>query len=262
MLYPLWQAEIPGDKTEIPSLSYYAPSGNATKCAVLVLPGGGYRVRVPHEGAAYAAFLAELGVHAFVLNYRAAPAHFPSSLMDVRRGVRFVRANAEAFGIDPERILVMGSSAGGHLAALAATWRKEIPLVVGDALDAVCPYPNGQILCYPVISSDESISHAGSYQHLLGERYGERAFVDPELLVGRDTPPAFIWHTSSDSCVNVKNTYRYATALHKVGVDAEVHVFPIGEHGLGLSAELPHVAQWSALLADWLSERGFLQKKD
>ena len=156
----------------------------------------------------------------------------------------------------------MGSSAGGHLAALAATYRGDLPGEGVDAIDSYDSTPNGQILCYPVISSDEAISHAGSYHYMLGERYGERAAVDPERLVGPDTPPAFIWHTSSDSGVNVINSYRYATALHKAGVDAEVHIFPVGEHGLGLASELAHVAQWSSLLADWLRERGFSPLKD
>ncbi len=262
MLYPLWPTHFPGDRTEIPSLSYHAPSGASKDCAVLVLPGGGYRVRVPHEGAGYVSFLTSLGVHTFILNYRAAPAHFPSALMDVRRGVRFLRANAERFGISPDKILVMGSSAGGHLAALASTYRAPLEDAVGDELDAVPPFPNGQILCYPVISSDEEISHKGSYEHLLGERYGERAVVDPELLAKGDTPPAFIWHTAADTCVNVVNSYRYATALHKAGVDAEVHVFPIGEHGLGLAEEYPYIAKWASLLEDWLRMRGFLPERD
>lgn len=258
MLYPLWQATIPGDNTEIPSLCYYTPTPPASRCAILVLAGGAYRIRAPHEGAGYAEFLAKCGIHAFVLNYRAAPAHFPSALLDARRGVRYLRAEAERFGISPDKILVMGSSAGGHLAAHAATYRGSLAGEPADAVGEYDPTPSGQILCYPVISSDEEISHRGSYEYLLGERYAERASVDPERLVSRDTPPAFIWHTSTDSGVNVINSYRYATALHKAGVDAEVHVFPIGEHGLGLAKDTPHVAQWAELLCRWLRERGFL----
>ncbi len=262
MLYPLWQGEIPGDKTEIPSLAYHAPRTQASGCAVIVMPGGGYRVRAPHEGAAYAEFLKGLGIHAFVLNYRAAPAHFPSALLDARRAVRLVRANAGRLGIDRDRILVMGSSAGGHLAALAATFHAPLKEEPRDELSGYDPTPSGQILCYPVISSDEAISHAGSYHYMLGERYGERAAVDPELLARASTPPAFIWHTATDSCVNVVNSYRYATALHKAGVDCELHVFPIEEHGLGLAEEYPYIAKWTALLKDWLGMRGFLPEKN
>ena len=256
-IYPLWDAEIPGRATEIPSLVHYAPENKRSRAAVVIFPGGGYAHRAPHEGHGYAEFLAEFGVTAFVVNYRVAPATFPDELLDARRAVRFVRANAERFGIDTAQVLVMGSSAGGHLAALVSTYREAIDGEGADAIDEQSPFPNAQVLCYPVISSDPSVGHSGCYQKLLGERLGEAAAYDPELLVTPETPAAFIWHTAADNGVNVTNSYRYAAALRAANVPCEVHVFPFGPHGQGLAAHLPHVAQWTKLFQNWLILSGY-----
>ena len=260
--YPLWPKGIPGASTEIPSAVFYPPKEKRSRAAVIVFPGGGYTGRANHEGYGYAEFLNEAGVTAFVVHYRVRPAEFPDQLLDARRAVRFVRANAESFGIDPDKIIVMGSSAGGHLAALVSTYRDTLEGEGDDPLDAVSPIPNAQVLCYPVISSDERFSHAGSFRTLLGDRYGERDTISPDLLVSETTPPAFIWHTSTDAAVNVINSYRYATALHEAGVPCELHTFPVGSHGLGLAPALPHVAQWTGLLKRWMRLLGILEDKE
>lgn len=257
-IYPLWEGSIPGKPTEIPSIVHYAPKRARGRAAVVIYSGGGYSHRAPHEGHGYAEFLSELGISAFVVNYRVAPAVFPDELLDARRGVRFVRANAERFGIDPTKIAVMGSSAGGHLAALVSTYRAPIEGEGVDEIDAFDPFPNAQILCYPVISSDPAIHHLGSYRQLLGDRLPEAAAFDPELLADEATPPAFLWHTTTDAGVNVINSYRYAAALRRASVPCEVHTFPIGSHGLGLAPAHPHIAQWSRLLESWLVLNGFL----
>ena len=145
----------------------------------------------------------------------------------------------------------MGSSAGGHLTALLCTYFDDI----GEEQDELFKedfLPNGQILCYPVISSDESISHKGSFKNLLGEKYAEKEKYSPELLVESTTPPAFIWHTAEDNGVPCVNSYRYATALWEQKIPCELHVFPEGAHGLGVAPQLPHVAQWTDLLKNWL----------
>ena len=255
--YPLYEGKIPGFPSEIPSIIHYAPTEKKSRAAVVIYSGGGYSHRAPHEGHGYAEFLAEFGVSAFVVNYRVAPAVFPDELLDARRGVRFVRANAERFGIDLDKIAVMGSSAGGHLAALASTYREPLVGEGQDAIDGFDPFPNAQILCYPVISSDPTVYHSGSYQKLLGDRFPEAASFDPELLASDQTPPAFIWHTASDPGVNVINSYRYATALRKHNIPCEMHIFPIGSHGLGLAPAHPHIAQWAGLLKNWLILMGF-----
>lgn len=260
-IYPLWNGTAPGAQTEIPAITHHAPKNQRSDAAIVIYSGGGYSHRAPHEGHGYAKFLADLGIHAFVVTYRVAPAVFPDELLDARRGIRFVRANAERFGIDKNKIAVMGSSAGGHLAALASTYLDPIEGEGVDEIDREDFKPNLQILCYAVLSSDEAIYHGGSYMNLLGDRFPERQKFDPELLVADTTPPAFIWHTATDPGVNVINSYRYAAALRKYNIPCEMHIFPIGPHGMGLAPQNPHVAQWAGLLKNFLILLGYLDKE-
>ena len=257
-IYPLWNGAIPGKTTEIPSIVHIAPAEAKSDAAVVIYSGGGYAHRAPHEGIGYAEYLADLGINAFVVNYRVSPARFPDELLDARRGIRFVRANAERFGVNPDKIAVMGSSAGGHLAALVSTYLAPIAGEGVDEIDAMPFLPNMQILCYAVISSDETIQHQGSYKNLLGDEFPNAVGYDPERLCNATTPPAFIWHTAQDTAVNVINSYRYATALKKNNIPCEMHIFPYGGHGLGLAPQNPHIAQWATLLPHFLRLFGFL----
>lgn len=255
----LWE-NTPGMAEVIPTVVPYIPAEKKSNMAVIICPGGGYGALCDHEGAAYAKFFAENGITAFVLYYRVFPHLYPLPLNDSRRAVRFVRAHAEGYGIDPDKIAIMGSSAGGHLAALTATFGGELPNENIDEIDKFTSTPNAQILCYPVIIApdENNISHAGSYGCLLGCKDSKKEkSVDPSLLVTKNTPPAFIWHTSDDGCVNVINSYRYATALRQKSIDVEMHIFPNGPHGSGLAYNLPHVAQWSVLLLNWLDYIGW-----
>ena len=245
--YRLWKDA----KNEV-ILRQYEPFRKTTDVAVVVFPGGAYSELAAHEGEGYAQLLNTFGITAFVVAYRVFPNRFPAQLLDARRAVRFVRAGAEAFGINKNKVLVMGSSAGGHLAALVSTYTGDIGEDEKDPLSREPYLPNAQILCYPVIASDEEISHKGSYQNLLGDLYAERDKYSPELLVTSSTPPAFIWHTAADAGVPCENSYRYAAALARAKVPCELHVFPEGRHGLGLSPDVPHVAQWTRLLWAWL----------
>ncbi len=259
--FNLWDGEIPyyigGEK---PSLSYHKAAVKYGRGAVIICPGGGYSGRAPHEGEGYANYLNCKGLDAFVLNYRVAPNTYPAALSDARRAIRFVRHNAEKFGIDPEKIAIMGSSAGGHLAAHASTYIGELSGEACDEIDRESYVPNAQILCYPVIDKE---GHRGSFKNLLGEKIEELSeSVTPTNLAGEKTPPAFIWHTADDSCVDVKNTYRYVTRLRELLVPAELHIFPYGAHGLGLANNPehpnPHVMPWSELMTEWLRLYGFL----
>ena len=235
------------------SIDYYAPFQKASDIAVLIFPGGAYARLSPHEGEGYAHLLNSWGITAFVVNYRVYPHKFPLQLMDERRAIRFVRAKAEEFGISKNKILVMGSSAGGHLAALVSTYRKDIG-ELKDELSYEDYLPNGQILCYPVISSDESIFHQGSYKNLLGELYENKSEYSPELLVESTTSPAFIWHTAEDLSVSCLNSCRYAASLWEKGVCCELHVLPEGHHGLGLACQDSYISQWSNFLKNWLNK--------
>ncbi len=258
----LWE-NTPGLAEETPAITPYLPTHKKSRAAVVIFPGGGYALRAPYEGKDYAEFLSKNGISAFVVDYRVAPHRFPLPLLDARRAVRFVRAHAKEYGLDRDKIAVMGSSAGGHLAALVSTYHERIEFEGIDAIDSENPIPNAQILCYPVIcapTTDSDIAHARSYHNLLGEertaREAER--FAPDRLADENTPPAFIWHTANDATVNVINSYRYAAALREHSVSSEMHVFPDGRHGLGLAADYPHVAQWKPLLLNWFSYHGWL----
>lgn len=246
-IYKLWE-NSDNDVT----LEVFYPITGRTGVAVVVLPGGGYEQLAAHEGEGYANFLTTFGHTVFVVKYRVAPNRFPLPLLDARRAMRFVRYNAEKFKIDKEKILIMGSSAGGHLAAFTSTYLDKIEGEGVDEIDNEAFLPNGQILCYPVITSDEEYSHKGSYKNLLGERYDEREKYSPEKLVCEGTPKAFIWHTSEDDTVNVINSYLYASELRKNGIPHELHVYPHKHHGLGTSPKFPYIATWMELLRSWI----------
>lgn len=236
------------------TINYYKPENKCTDVCVLIFPGGGYSFRAEHEGKGYAEFLAKNGVSSFVVDYRVTPDYFPLPLLDARRAVRFVREHASEYGVNPHKIFVMGSSAGGHLAAMLSTYTAKIEGEGVDATDDIDFLPDGQILCYPVILCPEAgNAHEGSYKKLLGEE--NLAFapdIDPSRNVTENTPPAFIWHTAADAGVNVINSYEYAKALRNCSVPVEMHIFPEGKHGLGLAGAMPHVAQWTGLLINWI----------
>lgn len=249
----LWE-NTPGLCEEIPTLEIHIPARKYTKAAVVILPGGGYRERASHEGAGYADFFNAYGITAFVCQYRVAPHRFPLPLLDARRAMRYVRAHSEELGIDKDNIYIMGSSAGGHLAALTSTYHKPIDFEGMDEIDTQDYRPNGQILCYPVISLlDEKIAHYGSGEKFLGDQLQALGdSLSPHLIADETTPKAFIWHTFDDGSVNVINTLEYAKRLRQVGVNAEVHIYPYGNHGLGLAPDMPYVRNWSQHLLQWL----------
>ena len=263
--FDLWEGDVPG-KThlETPRIHYYAAEKRLGRGAVVIFPGGGYSHRAPHEGEGYAEFLNEFGLDAFVVDYRVTnkveKSVFPDPVLDARRAVRFVRANAEKFGIDPDHIAVMGSSAGGHLAAATSTYRMRLEGEGVDAIDDFDYLPNAQILCYPVTGI---ASHRGSYVNLVGDGVDAVAQdYDPTALADEKTPPAFIWHTAADELVDVVGSYQYATKLKSLGVPVEMHIFPFGKHGLGTGTVehrgvVPHITIWPELLRRWLELFGF-----
>ena len=252
----LWDS-VPGYEADhhLPTLEYYKAPVKRGSGTVVILPGGGYSHRAPHEGEGYAEFFNELGLDAFVLQYRVAPTRFPYPLLDARRAMRYVRANAEKYGIDENKIAIMGSSAGGHLALMTALYRAKLDGEGCDALDGVCHIPNAQILCYPVTDFE---SHNGSYKNLLGDSYGTMAeMLNPISIAQKDAPPAFIWHTEPDTVVKVESTMKYVAKLHSLGVRCELHVYPDGRHGLGLAKDNPIVCRWARDLEFWLRLMGY-----
>ncbi len=257
--YKLWES-VPGLCIEEPILEFYPSITKASDATVVICPGGAYKIRAPHEGQGYAEYFNTVGMNAFVCQYRVAPHQFPLPLLDLRRAVRFVRANAEKFGIDPNKVAVMGSSAGGHLAALGSCYTAQIEGEGIDEIDRMSPIPNATILCYPVIHcpDEQGVGHIGSFKNLLGDDLDRYPAFSCDALVSDSTPPAFIWHTSDDA-VNVINSYMYASALRRHSIHHEIHVFHEGKHGLGLAPGNPHVAQWAPLMRNWLAYMGWLK---
>jgi len=245
-------------------ITAYVPTKKRADCAIVILPGGAYYFRAEHEGKGYAEFFAEKGILSFVVDYRCRTHRFPIPLMDARRGIQYVRYHAKKHGIDPQKIAIMGSSAGGHLAALTATCCESYPPVISDEIDSVSYLPNAQNMCYPVIRLfGTGITHEDSAHNLLGDHCDELAeSLSPDLIATEEAPQAFIWHTFEDSAVNVLNSLYYAQALKRCHVPTELHVFPRGYHGLGLAkgedAVSRHVCIWSDLLLRWLELIGFI----
>lgn len=258
--FTMWD-KTPGEYTDLPVLTYYPADDKKTDATVVIFPGGGYHCRCAYEGQGYAEYLNTLGMDAFVVEYRVHPHAFPLPLLDARRAIRYIRYHSKRFGIDPNKIAVMGSSAGGHLAALVSNYREPLGEEWEglDEIDEMCPTPNASILCYPVIHiSNLAVGHIGSACGLMGSNMQIAPSLDPIYLASEKTPPTFLWHTSDDECVDVKNSLLYGVALKEKGVRFEMHIFPHGRHGLALSNEIPHVQQWADLLVNWLKQIDFL----
>jgi acetyl esterase/lipase len=267
---PLWEGSAPGalgtDAADKPTLTIYRAPRVANGTAVIVAPGGGYSVlAMDHEGRQVAYWFNAMGVSAFVLKYRLGPKyHHPTELGDARRAIRTVRARAQEFAVLPDRIGMMGFSAGGHLTATAGTHFDAGKTDAPDPIDRVSSRPDFLILGYPVISSDPAIAHAGSFKNLLGEHPEPRLLEDlsNDLRVTPETPPTFLFHTDADTGVPAENSVRFYLALRKAKVPAEMHIFENGPHGVGLALNDPTLSAWPTLLMNWLRGRGLLTKPD
>ncbi|HEY3266490.1 MAG TPA: alpha/beta hydrolase [Armatimonadota bacterium] len=263
---PLWPNGAPGAKgkaeADRPVLWIHeAPAAKANGAAIVICPGGGYEgLALDHEGHEVAEWFNTFGVTAAVLRYRlGAQYHHPIPLMDARRAVRTLRANAKAWGLDPKRIGIMGFSAGGHLAATAATQFEPGSADATDPVERASSRPDFAILCYPVITMTDPFTHAGSRLHLLGEQPSPALVnaLSAEKRVTKDTPPVFLFHTSNDDTVPVENSLMFFTALRAVGAPVEMHIYRDGPHGIGMN-RLPSAATWPGLARDWMQHLGLL----
>ena len=252
------------DEINIPTLTWYAPwNRNGATTAVIVMPGGGYQfLATNHEGRQVANWLNALHVTAFVLKYRVGPRyHHPVEMKDAQRAIRHVRLRAKEFNIRPDRLGVMGFSAGGHLASTTGTHFDAGNPGAADPVDRVSSRPDFLILAYPVISFTADYSHKGSVKALLGDNPGPALLkeLSNEFQVTAETPPTFIFSTNADTGVPPENSVVFYLALRKAGVSAEMHIFEKGPHGVGLDLADPALSEWPTLLANWLRGRGLLQ---
>jgi acetyl esterase/lipase len=265
---PLWPSGAPGalgnDDSDKPTLTTYLPFEKPEKVTgVVVCPGGGYGMLADnHEGRQVANWLNSLGIAAFVLKYRLGPRyHHPIELGDAQRAIRMVRANAAKYGVAPDRIGILGFSAGGHLASTAGTHFDPGNSSAADPIDRASSRPDFLVLGYPVISFTTVYTHRGSLKNLLGDQPDPKLVenLSNELQVSSKTPPTFLFHTNEDKGVPAENSVLFYLALRKAGVPAEMHIFEKGEHGVGLDLGDPALAMWPALLANWFRERGLLR---
>ncbi len=240
---------------------------------VLVCPGGGYCFTSDREAEPLAIQFLAMGYHAAVLRYSVAPAVFPTALCELAWSVRLIREHAGEWHVNPKGIIVLGCSAGGHLAAsLGVFWNRDF---LAKALDEEGAdhrqwKPDGMTLCYPVITSGE-FAHRGSFDALMGDREAEISAMlgapAPEALslenqVSSDTPPAFLWHTYTDDAVPVENSLMFVSAMRKANVPLELHIYPAGGHGLSLANRLTQgpggcsiqkeCASWISLAHTWI----------
>jgi acetyl esterase/lipase len=276
---PIWPEGVPGllpaagpevdvdarvSHVHTPTLTVYlAPERLNTGTAVVVCPGGGYqRLAIDKEGWKVAEWLNSLGVSAFVLKYRMQEYGHPAPLRDVLRAVRLLRSQAARWTIAPDRIGVMGFSAGGHLASSAGTLFDAPEGRTGADLDRVSGRPDFLVLVYPVISMSAPYVHAGSRDSLLG-RDAPQTLIDrlsTNLQVTKDTPPTFLVHGGTDQSVPPENSVLFYSALRRAGVPAELHLYQEGAHGVGLEPNHGPISEWPKRCAEWLAVRGLLTR--
>lgn len=280
LVLPLWPEGVPDAKPELgpnkvdedgrttnitePSLTVYpAAVDRPNGTAVIICPGGGYvRQSTRREGEQYAHWLSTLGITSFVLTYRQHEFGHPAPLRDVLRAVRLVRSQAARFKVQPDRIGVMGSSAGGHLAATAGTLYEHPLGRTGAELDKLSARPDFLMLMYPVIAMEGAAVHAGSRKALLGASpsAADLALMSPERQVTPATPPTLLIHTQADQAVPVENSILFYQALTRHKVPAEMVLFEQGSHGMGMRDGLGTASSWPRRAEEWLKMRGLLDR--
>jgi len=268
----LWQGNAPGSlgaaDQDIPVVAWW-PALNSKPpqektAAIVICPGGGYGGLADHEGSDYARWLNAQGVAAFVLRYRLGSKGYrhPVMLGDVSRAMRVVRSQHAQLGIDPKRVGVMGSSAGGHLALTLLTHGDDGNPSAVDPIDQQSSRADLGVLCYPVVSMVSANAHIGSRKNLLGDAPSEELLRDlsGELAVNDKTPPTFVWHTVEDKGVKLEGVLDLAASLQKHNRPFELHVYEKGAHGIGLGVrpyDPTKLHPWTVECSRWLTERGF-----
>jgi acetyl esterase/lipase len=279
---PLYQGGIPNSKPSenlekqayydgiliisdisIPTYTVYQPKDkNVKRAAVIVIPGGAYAITASsHEGSDIAKSFNEVGITAIVIKYR-----IPNDrtmlnreigpLQDAQQAILTVRENAEKWNIDPNKIGIIGFSAGGHLAATLGTHYAE-SLIQNPSKTSL--RPDFMILGYPVISFQDSLTHMGSRDNLIGKDPSKekKDFYSNELQVTKNTPPSFLFHATDDDAVNVKNSVLFYESCLEKGVKAEIHIYQNGGHGFGLINKTTKDL-WMESCRNWMRHNGWL----
>lgn len=249
------------ENVQEPALEIYAPSvQNANGMAVLICPGGGYHgLAYDWEGTDYAKWFNSMGITAFILKYRIPTAEsviisYKAPMQDAQRAIRYIRMNADKYHLNTNKIGVIGSSAGGHLASSLGTHYNEDFYVGIDPQDSISCRPDFMMLIYPVISMLDNITHGGSRKNLLGENPTQELIhkFSNDEQVDENTPPTFIIHSGNDTAVPVENSIRMYQALVKNKVEATMHIFPKGGHGFSLGISNKNAPNWTPLAQEWL----------
>jgi acetyl esterase/lipase len=262
----LWPSGAPGavgqEPEDVPTLTaYLPPKEKATGAAMIVCPGGGYSHLSEREGRPVAEWLSSVGVAAFVLRYRLGPRyHHPAPFQDAARAIRLLRSKATEWQLDPNRIGILGFSAGGHVASTLGTHFDAGQPGAADPIARFSSRPDLMILIYPVISMRE-ITHAGSKELLIGKDASPElvALLSNDEQVTKTTPPTFLVHSASDPGVPVENSLRFAAALKKAGVPFDLNIYERGPHGFGLAQDDPVLSTWPRRCEVWLSLHGFIK---
>jgi acetyl esterase/lipase len=250
-------------KISVPTLTVFLPPPEKSNgLAAIIFPGGGYWINaISHEGWDVARKLNEWGITAFVLKYRIPGDHMTERkwgpLQDAQHAIASVRRNADRYKIDPNRIGIMGFSAGGHLASTAGTHFNSAVVP-----QEVSVRPDFMILVYPVISFDPEIGHMGSRDQLIGSNASEEdvKLFSNELQVTAQTPPAFLVHAADDGTVKVDNSLRFFDALNRHKVPAELHVYQQGGHGFGMNNKFTS-EQWIESCRNWMQANNWFKSR-
>jgi acetyl esterase/lipase len=258
---PLWESQKQGEgifNEDCPNIQLFLLEGDKPHPVIIIAPGGAYLFRAGHEAFPVAQWLNSIGISAIVLNYRLAPYKHPIPLGDAKRAIRLARAHAKGWNIDPNRVGILGFSAGGHLASSLGTQFDLGNKQAEDPIEHYSSRPDVMVLCYPVITMGEH-THEGSKLNLLGEDPSNELvhLMSSEKQITGDTPPSFLWHTADDAAVDVENTLQFAAGLSRNKIPYDLHVFESGQHGLGMAIDHPEAKVWPSLCKAWLRKRGF-----
>ncbi len=266
---PLWSQGAPGahgdQPADIPTITVTGVESSTPSGALIICPGGGYGgLAMDHEGHQIVAWANSMGLVAVLCDYRHRGKGYghPAPLQDAQRAVRMVRAHASQWNIDPDRVGIIGFSAGGHLVSTVITKFDAGDATAEDPVDRESSRPDFAILCYPVVSMGSSFTHRGSEINLLGPDADQEKLLQfaSERNVRPDTPPTFLLHTLEDKAVPPQNSLVFFQAMVAQGVPGEMHIYQHGPHGVGLAKSIPGTSQWPDACQRWLNGLGMLPK--